>query len=83
MKSFHGVKNTTHIKLDTLGTHSVGGWWIENGRPKLHKYVVVEAYEAQPEPILIATAWLLKQGVRMAQVLIVPRPVEDATAVQA
>lgn len=83
MKSFHGVKNTTYIKLDTLGTNSVEGWLIKNGQPKLHKYVVVEAYEAQAEPILIATAWLLKQGVRMAQVLIVPRPVEDATAIPA
>ena len=83
MKSYHGVKNTTHIKLDTLGTNSVEGWLVSNGQPKLNKYVVVEAFEATAEAITTATGWLLRQGVRTAQVLIVPRPVEDATAVPA
>lgn len=75
--------NTTHIKLDILGSHSVEGWWVVNGQPQLNKYVVVECHELTQDSQAMETAWLLKHGAKMVQVIQVPRPevVEDATKV--
>ncbi len=56
------------IKLNTVGSHTLEGWWVKAGMPKLPPHVIIDAVEGYASQVEAGVEFLKEQGAQTVTV---------------